>query len=274
MTTYDAGMAVPDWPSTYGYNLFAYPWYTWITGPWDLFIEHGHRLFGALVGMIAIAVVIVTWRCEARRWAKWLALGALFMVVAQGCIGGLRVLLDNRHIAQLHGIVGPLFLGYAVLLVSVTSKWWHEAKDKPAISSGIGSASWLVVGLSAIQLFFGSQLRHVSSLSSRDVFALSVWIHVLVGTGLMLIIPALSIAVIRSSREGTSLRIPGLALSLCVLSQVVLGAATWITKFGMPGLLLPLFPNWTYTVQAEGMLGSMLATAHVANGALILAKSA
>ena len=47
VTTYEAGMAVPDWPTTYGYNLFLYPWQTWICGPWDLFIEHGHRLLGA-----------------------------------------------------------------------------------------------------------------------------------------------------------------------------------------------------------------------------------
>src|SRR5437588_9980427 len=47
VTTYDAGMAVPDWPGTYGYNLLRYPWQTWLAGPWDLFIEHGHRLLGA-----------------------------------------------------------------------------------------------------------------------------------------------------------------------------------------------------------------------------------
>ena len=46
VTTYEAGMAVPDWPTTYGYNLFLYPWQTWMLGPWDLFIEHGHRLAG------------------------------------------------------------------------------------------------------------------------------------------------------------------------------------------------------------------------------------
>ena len=51
VTTYDAGMAVPDWPTTYGYNLFLYPWQTWLAGPWDLFIEHGHRLLGSLGGL-------------------------------------------------------------------------------------------------------------------------------------------------------------------------------------------------------------------------------
>ncbi|MFM7846796.1 MAG: hypothetical protein ACKPEY_21530, partial [Planctomycetota bacterium] len=57
VTTYDAGMAVPDWPTTYGYNMFAYPWQTWLSGPFDLLIEHGHRLLGSLVGFIAIGLV-------------------------------------------------------------------------------------------------------------------------------------------------------------------------------------------------------------------------
>ncbi len=59
VTTYDAGMAVPDWPSTFGYNLFLYPWTTWFFGPWDLFIEHGHRLLGALVGLLIYGDVLI-----------------------------------------------------------------------------------------------------------------------------------------------------------------------------------------------------------------------
>ena len=62
VTTYDAGMAVPDWPSTFGYNLFLYPWTTWFFGPWDLFIEHGHRLLGALVGLLTIGLLVSVMR--------------------------------------------------------------------------------------------------------------------------------------------------------------------------------------------------------------------
>ena len=58
VTTTDAGMAVPDWPNTYGYNMLLYPWESWLLGPWDLFIEHGHRLLGALVGMVTIALML------------------------------------------------------------------------------------------------------------------------------------------------------------------------------------------------------------------------
>ena len=58
VTTYDAGMAVPDWPGTYGYNLFLYPWQSWLAAPWDLFIEHGHRLLGSVAGLVSIALVV------------------------------------------------------------------------------------------------------------------------------------------------------------------------------------------------------------------------
>src|SRR2546430_12262581 len=67
VTTYDAGMAVPDWPGTYGYNLLRYPWQTWLAGPWDLFIEHGHRLLGATAGGLSTALVLVVFGSDPRR---------------------------------------------------------------------------------------------------------------------------------------------------------------------------------------------------------------
>ncbi len=75
VTTYKAGMAVPDWPTTYGYNLFLYPWKTWIFGPWDLFVEHGHRLFASAVGMLTIVLCVLLWKTPSRDgcecWDSW-----------------------------------------------------------------------------------------------------------------------------------------------------------------------------------------------------------
>src|SRR6266567_2784898 len=96
VTTYDAGMAVPDWPGTYGYNLFRYPWQTWLAGPWDLFIEHGHRLLGATAGLLSIALVAVVLLTDRRPWLIASSLGALGLVIAQGVLGGARVLFDER----------------------------------------------------------------------------------------------------------------------------------------------------------------------------------
>lgn len=57
VTTYEAAMAVPDWPATYGHNMFLFPWAEWVWGPWDLFLEHGHRLLGAFVGLLSLVMV-------------------------------------------------------------------------------------------------------------------------------------------------------------------------------------------------------------------------
>ena len=93
VTTYDAGMAVPDWPGTYGYNMFLYPVETWMFGPFDLFVEHGHRLLGSLAGFVAIILLVVTIRKEPRGWVCWMSLGLLLLVIIQGLLGGMRVLM-------------------------------------------------------------------------------------------------------------------------------------------------------------------------------------
>src|SRR6188768_2537736 len=129
VTTYDAGMAVPDWPGTYGYNILRYPWQTWIAGPWDLFIEHGHRLLGATAGLLAISLVVVVLVRERRGSLVVAAFGALGLVIFQGALGGMRVLLDERFLALLHGCVGPIFFAYLAGLIVVTSRRWDRAEE-------------------------------------------------------------------------------------------------------------------------------------------------
>lgn len=124
VTTYDAGMSVPDWPGTYGYNLLLYPLSTWLFGPFDLFIEHGHRLLAALVGFIAIGLVIASLNTEKRRWAIGLSVLVLAAVIGQGVLGGLRVTLSARTLAMIHGCVGPAFFVLCVIAACVTGRRW------------------------------------------------------------------------------------------------------------------------------------------------------
>src|SRR5882757_4073426 len=124
VTTTDAGMAVPDWPNTYGYNLFLYPWQTWLAGPWDLFVEHGHRMLAATVGLITIGMLVVFMRSERRNWVRGMGFVALGLVIFQGALGGIRVLLDERTLAMLHGMTGPLFFGLTVAIAVFTSQTW------------------------------------------------------------------------------------------------------------------------------------------------------
>ena len=130
VTTYDAGMAVPDWPTTYGYNLFLYPWQAWVGGPWDLFIEHGHRLLGAFVGFVTLVMAAVVWRCDSRHWVRWFAVVCVVGVIAQGVLGGMRVLLDERQLAMIHGCTGPLFFCLGVTKATITSRRWWTAPSE------------------------------------------------------------------------------------------------------------------------------------------------
>src|SRR6476660_6401420 len=136
VTTTDAGMAVPDWPNTYGYNLFLYPWQSWLAGPWDLFVEHGHRMLAATVGLITIIMLIVFMRSERRKWVRSMGFVALGLVIFQGALGGMRVLFDERTLAMLHGMTGPLFFGLTVALAVITSQRWQlgPSADEQAIA--------------------------------------------------------------------------------------------------------------------------------------------
>src|SRR6187397_1851013 len=90
VTSHGAGMSVPDWPNSYGYNMLTFPPSKWIGG---IFYEHTHRLMGTVVGMLSIVLTIVAWKVEPRRWVRWLATSTLGMVMLQGILGGLRVVL-------------------------------------------------------------------------------------------------------------------------------------------------------------------------------------
>src|SRR5574341_1816746 len=81
-----AGLAVPDWPTTFGYNMFLYPWSRMVGG---ILYEHSHRLIGSIVGLLTVALTLAIWAVEPRRWLRRLAGAALGAVILQGVLGGL-----------------------------------------------------------------------------------------------------------------------------------------------------------------------------------------
>jgi cytochrome c oxidase assembly protein subunit 15 len=90
VTSTGSGLAVPDWPNTYGWFMFSFPMDKWVGG---IFYEHGHRLIASTVGLLTVVLTVWVWRADPRRWVRWLAAGALGAVVVQGLLGGLTVLL-------------------------------------------------------------------------------------------------------------------------------------------------------------------------------------
>lgn len=271
VTTYDAGMAVPDWPSTYGYNLFLYPWQTWILGPFDLFIEHGHRLLGALVGVITIALVAVVWRCDSRPLARGMAAGALALVILQGLLGGLRVIGNEVQLARLHGIVGPAFFALTVAIAVVTSRLWRTGERVVHPSAGkLRRLAILTTGLVFLQLIVGAHLRHLSIDWRPSSFRVMVFFHLVLAAALAVHVVLLALRVARHHRGQRSLLAPALALVGLIALQIALGGATWVANYSWPAWASRWGWGVSYTIQAGGYAQALIVTAHQAMGSLIV----
>src|SRR3954468_13132506 len=121
VTSHGAGMSVPDWPNSYGYNMFTFPPSKWVGG---IFYEHTHRLMGTIVGMLSIALVIATCLLDTRRSVRWLAGAMLGAVIFQGVLGGLRVVWVNLDLAIVHACFAQAVFCLATSVAIVTSKWW------------------------------------------------------------------------------------------------------------------------------------------------------
>ena len=272
VTTYDAGMAVPDWPNTYGYNLFLYPYKTWLLGPFDLFIEHGHRLLGALVGFTAIGLVIAAFRKESRKWVRWFSVFILGAVIVQGGLGGIRVVLGDRTFAMIHGCTAPVVFSIATAAVVVTSRWWMR---KPALEVIPRFTLEIVVALVAVcymQLVLGAQLRHLQPGGSPQGFTHNVALHV-ISAFVLWGLTAVAWIRLRGCGDLTLSR-PGLALVGLTFLQILLGLGTWVANYNWPAFL-QFFPGAeSYVIESKSYTSGLIVTSHVATGSLILAVGA
>src|SRR3954469_8912730 len=89
VTSTGSGLSVPDWPTTYGWNMFTFPPSKWVGG---ILYEHGHRLIASTVGFLTILLAAGLGRADPRRWVRHLGAAALGSVVLQGVLGGITVL--------------------------------------------------------------------------------------------------------------------------------------------------------------------------------------
>jgi len=274
VTTYQAGMSVPDWPGTFGWNMFAYPWETWVYGPWDIFIEHGHRLLGAVAGLVTIALVVAAFRCDRRPWFRRLSLVALALVIAQGVLGGVRVVDENLLLARLHGCVGPAFFALAVALAVFTSNYWRAAPriGGAAASRRLAAGAGLFVVVAYAQLVLGAHLRHMPPGMSHRAFRVVLVFHI--GAAIALWLGAAYLTWSAWRRKSAGLRTLATFLSIILLAQLALGAATWIAKYNWPAWALELGWGTGRVVIAESYMQAATITAHVAGGSLVLAVGA
>ncbi len=151
VTTYRVGMAVPDWPTTFGQNMFTYDL---AEAAFGVRVEHIHRLAGAAVGLCTIALMLDFLAFDRRKSVKALGVLALIAVVAQGILGGMRVRNNSTTLAMIHGCTGQAFFAFMVGLAAITARSWFAAR-RPVEGDGrlkLLAAATLVVASFQIAL--------------------------------------------------------------------------------------------------------------------------
>ncbi|MEO7189810.1 MAG: COX15/CtaA family protein [Vicinamibacterales bacterium] len=237
VTSTNSGLSVPDWPTTFGQQMFAYP----LSGmKGGIFYEHGHRLIASTVGLLTIGLVFWLWRSEPRPWVRrlgWIALGA---VVLQGMLGGLTVLLRLPDAVSIsHAGLAQLFFCITVSLALFTSPTWIAPPRPPVDDTPLRTRMTLLTVLVYLQILIGATMRHTGAGLAIPDFPLSyghlvppfwtsaIALHFAHRVGALLITVLVIGNITRvfsrhgSRREFTA---PALLLVLAVAAQVTLGA--------------------------------------------------
>ncbi len=171
VSVYRVGMAVYDWPTTFGINMFLYNFWN---ASWGVYIEHTHRLYGSAVGVTCIVLAVWFAIADRRRWMKILGGLTLLAVIGQGVLGGLRVRMVSTDLAFLHGCTAQLFFALMVALCVFTGKLWMNAPDRPELVDTHrfrrkGRATLVMV---YCQIVVGAWVRHYGSSAAVIVHAL------------------------------------------------------------------------------------------------------
>lgn len=226
VTTTGAALAVPDWPTTFGYNMFLYPWSAMVGG---IFYEHSHRLVGALVGLLTLALAIWFWLAEPRRWLRWLGVLALALVSVQGLLGGLRVVLVNEALAVVHGSLAPAFFSLTVVLALAISPAWRGA----GAASGAADLRLrrLALGVTCVlylQIVLGALLTHLGQRLDGHLAGAAV---------ISILVPALVARVVSRHAQEPGFVRPSLWLGALLGLQLLLGVGAYVARF--TGVELP-----------------------------------
>ena len=160
VTSRNVGLAVPDWPTTFGYNMFLFPISKWVGG---ILFEHTHRLMGSLVGFLTIILAVWLWLSEDRQWVRKLGVIGLVGVILQGILGGVRVTMMKDEIGIFHACVAQAFLGLLVFIALVTTNFWRSIRDVVLDLKNFAPTKTLAIAITVaiyMQLALGATMRH------------------------------------------------------------------------------------------------------------------
>jgi len=246
VSVYKVGMAVPDWPTTFGVNMFLYDFLDATRG---VYLEHSHRLFGSAVGLTCIVLAIWLGLADCRRWVKALGLVALAAVIGQGVLGGLRVRHNSTELAWFHGSTAYAFFGFLVALAVVTGRRWVGMERRTIDPAGLRWRSLANLAVVYGQAVMGAEVRHYG-------------VGVLTHASLAILVVTSVVGLVRYSWAVPALRGPTRAMAVALVIQVALGVSAWWMLRPFDGTQKHVTP-----AQLFARLG------HQGTGALLLAAS-
>ena len=241
VTSTGSGLAVPDWPNTYGTFMFAFPLSKMVGG---IFYEHGHRLIASTVGLLTIALAVWTARVEPRRWVRRLGWTALAAVIIQGLLGGITVLYFlPAPISISHAGLAQLFFALVVSLALFTSPGWRAGRDAASAPvDGLPARLALVAPMLIYgQILLGATMRHTGAGLAIPDFPLAFghllppewnagiaihFAHRIGAAAVTAVVAATAGHLLFHHRQRRELTRPALLLATFTAAQVVLGAWT------------------------------------------------
>lgn len=251
VTSNDAGLSVPDWPTSFGY-LVKIPHFVG-----GVRYEWSHRMVAGTLVTLTLTIALWTLRVEKRRWIRWLAVGAFCTVIVQAVLGGLTVLLfQPPAVSTAHATVAQTFFCIAVAIALFTGRKWVEEQPRVEFDSrrpSLSTLTLLSIFVLYVQLILGGMFRH---------HGMSWWPHVLNAVIVAFVLAWTAIRAISLYSHIEAVRWPAIIMISLLIAQLCLGFTTFLTRVAWgKDSAQPELPMVASTV------------AHVAVGALLLATT-
>jgi cytochrome c oxidase assembly protein subunit 15 len=248
VTSNDAGLSVPDWPTSFG--SFRMP--RMVGG---VMFEHGHRMIAGTVGILTIILALALWIKDSRRWVKWIAGAAVLAVLAQALLGGITVLFYLPvAISTSHATLGQIFFCLAASLAFFTrADWrWDEPKLEDASTPSLRHVTVATTGVILVQLVLGAVYRHSG---------MRIEPHVVGACVITMLVTWVVARIMMKFSQARALLRSALWLATLLMLQLSLGMGAYLAKTAGRNAPQPL------------PLAVNMTTAHVALGALVLVTS-
>jgi cytochrome c oxidase assembly protein subunit 15 len=265
-----AGLSVPDWPGTYGGNMFLYP-ISLMASEKHVYLEHSHRLFGALVGMTSIALLVTTLALESRRWMKAWATTIFLLVCVQGLLGGFRVTESSTALALAHGVLAQIvFLLMAMFAAYTTAAYVQGPASPDDRDRRRRTFATALLHSLLLQLAMGAAYRHTGS--AHILYTHIALAFLVVTVGMVAGMAASGRIAGGVDPFSAAVRRTGSVVVAVVILQFILGWGAWSAN--PPGQFRPVpkvgelpsttpVPAWKVAIR----------TAHQANGAILIASA-